>query len=346
MTTPPVSGDTAARVERFLAEQGLTGPDVMVEPLSGDASTRVYMRVRRSDAPPQVLAVHPEAFEIDRLPFAGMARLLAAMPVPVPAILAHSGALGILALQDLGDRTLQEHLRTAATTERLSRYREAVALIATMQARGAELATGAEVPYGLAFDVEKLSFELRFFTEHFLGGHRAVTLADSERQALDAEWFTLAEELAAEPRVLCHRDFHSRNLMLHDDCLWVIDFQDARMGPDTYDLVSLLRDSYVELGPAEVHGLIEDFLAARGARPTGAFPAAEAEVFRQRFDVMALQRHLKALGTFGYQASVRNRPAYLESVPRTLSYVRDNLERNPRHARLRDLLAPHLPELR
>jgi aminoglycoside/choline kinase family phosphotransferase len=344
--TASAPGDVAARIDRFLAERGLTGPDVTVEPLSGDASTRVYARVRRRDAPAQVLAVHPETFEIDRMPFASVARLLAAMPVPVPAILAHSGPLGILALEDLGDLTLQEHLRTAPEAERRARYLEAVSLVATMQARGAELASDAPVPWGLAFDVDKLSFELRFFVEHFLEAHRGVALTPSERQALDVEWLALAEELAAEPRVLCHRDFHSRNLMLHRDRLWVIDFQDARMGPDTYDLASLLRDSYVELPPPEVDALIDAFLAVRPAGPAGRAAATEADLFRQRFDVMALQRNLKALGTFGYQASSRHRPAYLESVPRTLAYVRDNVARNPRHARLQDLLARHVPELR
>jgi len=343
--TAPAPGDVSTRIDRFLAELGLTGQDMTVEPLSGDASTRVYARLRRDGAPAQVLAVHPESFDIDEMPFARVARLLAAMPVPVPSILAHSGPLGILALEDLGDLTLQEHLRTASPAERQARYREAVTLVATMQARGAELETDALVPWGLAFDVEKLSFELRFFTEHFLEAHRGVGLSAAERAALDQEWFTLAEELAAEPRVLCHRDFHSRNLMLHADRLWIIDFQDARMGPDTYDLVSLLRDSYVELPPAEVDALIDTFLAARPGAAGGP-AAAEADVFRQRFDVMALQRNLKALGTFGYQASARGKTGYLESVPRTLGYLRDNMARNPRHARLRDILARHLPELR
>ncbi len=149
----------------------------------------------------------------------------------------------------------------------------------------------------------------------------------------------IVDELAAEPRVLCHRDYHSRNLMLHEGRLYVIDFQDARMGPDTYDLVSLLRDSYVDLGEQVVNDLIAYFLALKGI-------PAEESAFRTRFDIMALQRNLKALGTFGYQTTTRGNPVYIQYIPRTIRYVRDNLEKYPRFGRLRELLSAHVDELR
>ena len=149
----------------------------------------------------------------------------------------------------------------------------------------------------------------------------------------------MIEELAGEPRVLCHRDYHSRNLMYHQDRLYIIDFQDARMGPDTYDLVSLLRDSYVDLPEQTVSELIAYFLALKGV--TG-----REQAFRERFDLMALQRNLKALGTFGYQTTARRNPVYIQYIPRTLRYVRDNLEAQPRFARLRDVLAAHVEEFR
>jgi aminoglycoside/choline kinase family phosphotransferase len=154
----------------------------------------------------------------------------------------------------------------------------------------------------------------------------------------------IVQELAAEPRVLCHRDYHSRNLMLHDGSLYIIDFQDARMGPDTYDLVSLLRDSYVDLAAAQVDELVAYFLALR-AGPAGVSPDAAAE-YRRRFDVMALQRNLKALGTFGYQTVTRGNPVYIQYMPRTLNYVRANLARHLRFGRLHELLAGFIPELR
>ena len=111
------------------------------------------------------------------------------------------------------------------------------------------------------------------------------------------------------------------------------------MGPDTYDLVSLLRDSYVDLPEQTVDELIAYFLALKGN------PDAEPD-FRQRFELMALQRNLKALGTFGYQTTARRNPVYIQYIPRTLRYVRDNLDRQPRFARLRELLSAHVEEFR
>ena len=134
--------------------------------------------------------------------------------------------------------------------------------------------------------------------------------------------------------MLCHRDYHSRNLMLHDGQLYIIDFQDARMGPDTYDLVSLLRDSYVDLTAQQVDELIAFFLALK--RRAGG--AGDAREFRRRFDLMALQRNLKALGTFGFKTTSRDNPVYIQYIPRTLRYVRANLAKYPRFDRLRELL--------
>ena len=336
--------DVRERIDRFLTESGLTDQDARVVPLTGDASDRQYFRVLLRDQPSQVLAVHPGPIEFERLPFVNVARLFAAMPVPVPRILGHSDPLGIIALQDLGDVTLQAHVGAASAGEHAALYRQAVTLIATIQRRGKELASPAYVSYGVAFDVEKLTWELQFFAKHFLEGYRGSALSPAARDALAVEFAAIAEELANEHRVLCHRDYHSRNLMLHEGSLYIIDFQDARMGPDTYDLVSLLRDSYVDFTEQQVEELIAFFLAVRGDRLDGT-PETESD-FRRRFDVMALQRNLKALGTFGFQTISRGNPVYIQYIPRTLACVRGNLERYPRFGRLRELLSEHLEELR
>ena len=168
--------------------------------------------------------------------------------------------------QDLGDVTLQAHLgrRVPPSTRRCTG--EAVALIERLQRRGAELASERYLPYRIAFDVEKLTWELDFFATHFVEGYRGVALTPAERdRARRGVARRSSDELAGEPRVLCHRDYHSRNLMLHDGSLHIIDFQDARMGPDTYDLVSLLRDSYVDLTDAQLDELIAYFLALKRA---------------------------------------------------------------------------------
>ena len=141
-------------------------------------------------------------------------------------------------------------------------------------------------------------------------------------------------------------------MCIRDRCesqLYIIDFQDMRMGPDTYDLVSLLRDSYVDLPEQTVDELIAYFLALKGvtgAPSPGVGEASPADDFRRRFDVMALQRNLKALGTFGYQTTARRNPVYIQYIPRTLRYVRNNLDNQPRFARLRELLAMHVEEFR
>jgi N-acetylmuramate 1-kinase len=335
----PDGTDVRARIDRFLAETGIAGAKVV--PLTGDASDRRYFRVLQRDEPSLVLAVHPGPIAFDTLPFVNVARLFSQLPVPVPRILHHSDALGIMALDDLGDVTLQAHLGAASPAEHRALYRQAVTLIEVMQRRGAEMASPEHVPYGVAFDVEKLTWELQFFVKNFLEGYRGAALTPASRAALAQEFGGIAEELAAEPRVLCHRDYHSRNLMLRGGELYIIDFQDARMGPDTYDMVSLLRDSYVDLTESDVEDLIAFFVAVR----TPAGRANEAE-FRRRFDLMAVQRNLKALGTFGFQTISRGNPVYIQYIPRTLNYVRANLERYPRFARLRELLAEHLDELR
>jgi aminoglycoside/choline kinase family phosphotransferase len=328
------------RIDRYLRENGLDPSATTIVPLTGDASDRRYFRIIPPDGASIVLALHAGPIEFASLSFANVAELLRAVPLPVPAILGHSDALGILALEDLGDVTLQAHLGAAAATEHAALYRQAIEFIDTLQRRGAEVVQDRYIPYRVAFDVEKLTWELDFFAKHFIEGFRGAALTGAQRTVLEREFSAIASELAAEPRVLCHRDYHSRNLMVHAHRLYLIDFQDARLGPDTYDLVSLLRDSYVDLDERVVEALIAYFLALKGRQ------AVETTAFRRRFDLMALQRNLKALGTFGYQTMTRQNTVYIQYIPRTLGYVRTNLETYPRFAGLREVLAEHIEELR
>ena len=330
--------DPTARIEQYLRESGLAGAGARIVPLTGDASDRKYFRIIAGDGTALVLALHAGPIDFATLPFANVAELLHQVPLPVPAVLGHSDALGIVALQDLGDVTLQAHLGAATPAEHAALYRQAVALIELLQRRGAALESPAYLPYRIAFDVEKLTWELDYFVRHFVEGYRGVALSGEDRAALAEEWSLIVTELAAEPRVLCHRDYHSRNLMLSEGHLYIIDFQDARMGPDTYDLASLLRDSYVDIAERELDELIAYYLALKGGR--------DPHAFRRRFDLMSLQRNLKALGTFGYQTAVRGNPVYIQYIPRTLRYARTTLARDPRFARLRERLARHIDELR
>jgi aminoglycoside/choline kinase family phosphotransferase len=335
---------TDPRIQAYLEQPRLGAGDAQVVALTGDASDRRYFRVRFADRPSIVLALHAGPIDVDTLPFVQIARLMRAIPLPVPGILHASNELGVLGLEDLGDVTLQAHLGVASRAEHAALYRQAVDFVAVLQQRGAALASPEYPAYAIAFDVEKLTWELEFFVKHYLIAYRGLMLPESTREALAAEWAEVAGELAAEPRVLCHRDYHSRNLMLHDGSLYIIDFQDARMGPDTYDLASLLRDSYVDLTPSQVDELIAYFLAL--TRDPAGRPGDDAAAFRRRFDLMALQRNLKALGTFGYQTTTRGNPVYIQYMPRALSYVKGTLVRYPRFGRLHEVLARHVPELR
>jgi aminoglycoside/choline kinase family phosphotransferase len=326
-----------SRIDECLERAKLAGPQVRVVPLTGDASTRQYFRVLRPDNPSVVLAVYDVPFTFDQLPFVNVSRLMMNVPLPVPAIAGHADDLGILILEDLGDVTLQAHLGVTQPIEHDALYKQAVEFVERLQRRGRELVSDEFVPFSIAFDRDKLMWELNFFVKHYLEAYRGQSVSPPVRDALEQEWLEIADELAGEPRVLCHRDYHSRNLMIQSGRLYIIDYQDARMGPDTYDLASLLRDSYVDLSEDRVAELIRGFLKlGPDARST---TDAVAE-FHRRFDLMSVQRNLKALGTFGHQTTARNNPVYIQYIPRTLSYVRTNLERYPRFARLRELLGP------
>ena len=341
-TSPQADGTVAPdhttddRVAAYLSREGLSPLTTDVERLHGDASDRRYVRVIPRDGPSIVLAIHPEPFVTDVLPQIAVGALFDRLAIPVPAVIGQAGDLGILALEDLGDQSLQDWL-TVPGHDPVPLYREAVGLIARLQRDGDGLRGEGALPFTLAFDTTKLTEELDFFRSEFLRAYRRVSLAPRAAAALREELSSVAEELAAEPRTLCHRDYHSRNLMVREDRLVVIDFQDARMGPATYDLVSLLRDCYVDLSAELVAAMTEHFLDA--------VPTERSADFERRFDLMSVQRHLKALGTFGHQIAVAGRPEFTACIPRTLGYLRRTLHASPRFGRLLDLLASHLPEL-
>ena len=325
------------RVAEYLRRANLASTATRVEPLHGDASSRAYVRVAPPGRPAVVLVLHPQPFAADTLPQIVVGALFRRLGIPTPAVLDQAADLGILAVEDLGDETLQSWMEGGGGRDPAALYREAIGYIATLQTGGASLRTEDALPFNLAFDVAKLTWELDFFRSEFLEAHRRVRLSPAAAGALPGELAALAGELAAEPRVLCHRDYHCRNLMVRNDRLVVIDFQDARLGPGTYDLVSLLRDCYVDLPEKLAAALTRQFLVA--------VPAQRTPDFQARFDLMSVQRHLKALGTFGHQVARLGRPHFAEPVPRTLAHLRRTLHAYPRFDRLRELLIPHVPEI-
>ncbi len=325
------------RILDYLADRFGAGAErVDVVPLSGDASTRRYYRLKDGSTT-SVLALYPEPFVTEALSFVVTQSLLVSWGVPVPQIHDDDGGRGLLVLEDLGDQTLQEVLRTASEAEREDLYKEAIEEIAVLQREAGRSSQKAEC-FQISFDIEKLSWELHYFLKHFVEGHRACNLSVEDRATLAEAFHRLSEEIASWPRVLCHRDYHSRNLMLYGGRLVWIDFQDARMGPASYDLVSLLRDSYVDLDEDFVARRVEEFRQR-------AMPGEARDVFQRRFDLMSVQRNLKALGTFGFMAQVRGNEVYLPYIPRTLEHARRNLTRHPELQTLWRVLAHHIEEL-
>jgi aminoglycoside/choline kinase family phosphotransferase len=323
------------RIERFLS--GETGRSLDVESfrsLVGDASNRIYYRLYLKSGESRVLALYPEPFVPRELPYINISELLRAMSLRVPRIESVSGSEGLMVLEDLGDTLLQDFVAEAKVEQKRARYREAVSMLADLQIKGERFRDERYLPYRVAFDEAKFFSELDFFRAHFLCGLRGARLTPEELSELNESFNELARSLVSESYALCHRDYHSRNLMVVDDELVIIDFQDARQGPRAYDLVSLLNDSYVAHSPELVSEMVALFADKLGVDLSG------------EYDLAALQRNLKALGTFGFQIGERGNDVYLPYVEHTLALIRANLTRNSSWDRLRSILARHVEELR
>ncbi len=322
---------------------------VRADELRGDASDRRYFRLLFDPplptGPTAVLMVLSAEGGADRgreLPYLDVQRHLRNAGIPVPGIYRYDEGRGLLLIEDVGDVTMSDRLEGAGPVERETLYRQAIDILTAIQERATRGSEADCVAFTLAFDVAKLMWELRFFLEHAVQGLWSKEIGGQDRERIEALFEYICAELAAEPRVFAHRDFHSRNIMVSEGGLVVLDFQDARLGPATYDLASLLRDSYHCLEEGLFESLIDYYLDRREA---GGAPSFDRIRFRERFDLMALQRNLKAIGTFAFQKAVKGNSRYLPYIPTTLGYVRENLARHPRHDELRRLLVRYIDGL-
>src|SRR5947209_3557718 len=303
ITANAFAASARQRLQDYLARQGW--PNAHIVALTPDASTREYFRLPWRTAT-AVAAVYPEPFDPDIHPYLDVTRLFVAAHLPVPEVFDVEGQQGIIVQEDLGDRQLRRVFETATEDERDAYIEQAITLIADIQAATALAYERDSIASRLAFDEAKLSWELDFFFEHYFKSLRRETLKHGEEAQLRAELRDVASELAARPRVLCHRDYHAANLIVDkDDKLRIIDHQDARMGPASYDLVSLLLDRVTESPSlAEVRVRRLHFLADREQR---GLPAIDADEFAREFRLMTVQRCLKACGTFACQTAVFGR---------------------------------------
>lgn len=323
------------RLNEYVARAGQHTDKIIA--LTPDASTREYFRVPWRSAT-AIAAVYPEPFDPEVHPFLDVTRLFAGNHLPVPEILDVDAARGVILQEDLGNSQLRDSLAVVSAEVHEAYIERAISLIADIQAATGAAVAKNSIASRLAFDEAKLSWELDFFFQHYFTSLLGEKLSRSEETQLKAELNTVAAELAARPRVLCHRDFHVANLMVdRRGRLRIIDYQDARMGPASYDLVSLLLDR--RLAPpaaAEIRERRLFFLEERGRR---GLDAIDPDEFADEFRLTAVQRCLKATGTFSYQTAVAKRGGlYSQYIRPMLHIVIQAAEGLQRFTALREIL--------
>jgi len=292
----------------------LDSAEFALAPASSDASFRRYFRVMLRGQSWIVMDAPPPRESLEA--YLRVTDMLMAIGVRVPQVTACEPTAGFLLMSDLGTCTYYTALCQGAAPEVL--YRDALTALVRIQTHGA--AQAARLP---PYEAVVLQRETALFTDWFCLRHLQLPLAAAELQALQALGVWLAQQALAQPRVFVHRDYHSRNLMVCEPRVLpqhpgILDFQDAVQGPLTYDVVSLLRDCYLEWPPALVADWLEHFRCALHA---SGGPLIDAEQLRQWFDLMGVQRHLKALGIFARLRHRDGKPEYLEHVPRVLGHV-------------------------
>ena len=298
------------KLEHWIA--GLPGPPVeRMLPASADASFRRYFRVHRGGTTQIAMDAPPEHEALDA--WLMVARILAAAGVHVPPVIAVDAEQGFVLIGDLGRQHYLEAIGEGADPEPL--YAAAIDALVRLQAAGTPLA--AELP---AYDRALLTREMDLFNEWFLGRHLGLAPAAAGRRTLTATFDWLCDQALAQPVVLVHRDYHSRNLLVRDEGNpGIVDFQDAVRGPVTYDLVSLLKDCYVVWPARRFNAWLDRY--REGAAAAGIGVGADREQFVHWLDAMGLQRHIKVLGIFARLWHRDGKPGYLADLPRVLDYT-------------------------
>ncbi len=302
-----------AEAQRFVTEW--LGESWKAQALPGDASVRAYYRITGPGGETYMLAYYPPEVRGQLRRF--MSAYEAVSPHGrVPEVLLHSDAAVVQ--RDVGDRTLFDLLHHDRA-EGVRLYRAAIDLLVDFQRSPA---SEINPPFTSGFFLNEMDMTREYYVEKLMG------VEDSER--LEPFFRRLAENLTEHPYVLCHRDFHGQNIHVINGVLYLIDYQDLRLGPDTYDLASLLRDRGVArvLGKETEIELVDDYARRRSA-PEGV---------RRRYFQTLLQRSIKILGTFARQPIARGRLHYLEFIPPTLESVRRCLDELPEFAALADVL--------
>jgi N-acetylmuramate 1-kinase len=336
MGVPDASDSRLADLTRWVFDDlGFAGS--RIAPASVDASFRRYFRVTRAADTYIVMDAPPEKENV--APFLSVAKLLLGLDLNVPVVLAKDLRRGFLLMSDLGERQYLDELKAAGTVDGL--YADALEALSTMQT--AEPGLARELP---RYDHRLLMREMELMPEWFLRAHLRLQVAGDERDMLQRLFEMLAQSALAQPGTFVHRDYHSRNLLLSErDNPGILDFQDAVWGPVTYDLVSLLKDCYIDWPAPRVRSWAlqhRERLLAKGF----ALGASESEFLRW-FDMAGLQRHIKVLGIFARLYYRDGKAQYLKDLPRVLRYARDAAAQYAQTAQFAEFIAARIePQFR
>ncbi len=319
-----VSPQIHATFEGFL-KSALKTTNFEIFQLAGDASSRLYFRVVADEATYVLMAWEPFVDD-GRYPFLSIRDHFAKHDVQVPKVMFKSPEKGLVLLEDLGDLTLERKFWENQDQKMvISAYQRTLDELIKMHYPASFDRTDC-VAFKVAFDTEKLLWEMNYAREHLLIGLCGLRLSDSQTKALNQVFLRICTILHEEPKLIAHRDYHSRNVMIKHGKMRVIDFQDARLGPIQYDLVSLLRDSYVRLDEGVARDLINYYIERRQeVRERFQLPAVSREHFDQIYEIQTIQRCFKACGSFSSFFNLRQDTRYLKYIPHTLQTVRNSL---------------------
>jgi len=297
------------QIRGWLADR-LPGLDFTLAPASADASFRRYFRIGLPDGATRILMDAPPVHE-DVRPWLHVQQLFLAAGAPVPEVLAQDADNGFLLISDLGSTTYLAALQAGADADKL--YRAAIDTLIDIQ----RASRPGVLP---AYERALLQRELDLFPDWYIGKHVPIDFGAGDRAALATVFEKILAVNLAEPCVFVHRDYHSRNLMVDGSRPGVIDFQDAVYGPITYDLVSLLKDAYVERDEEQAI----DWLARYWdqARKAGLPVRGDFGAFFRDYEWMGVQRHVKVLGIFARLYHRDGKEGYLANMPLVAKYLR------------------------
>jgi len=283
--------------------------DYQLQPASGDASFRRYFRLSHNGHSDIVMDAPPE--REDSQPFVDISKALINLGLNAPEVIEQDLEQGFLILTDLGQ---QQYLDVLNENNADKLYGDAMQALLSLQA-------GGEAEYAFPdYDRKLLMTEMELFRNWLLDQHLGMVLSETEHACLDEVFNLLAESALQQPQVAVHRDYHSRNLMLCDTHNpGILDFQDAVKGAVTYDLVSLLRDCYIAWPQVKVEAWVAGY--HEQAVQAGILPEENEAQFIRWFDLMGVQRHLKAAGIFARLNHRDGKSGYMKDIPRTLDYV-------------------------